>query len=68
MLMQKWIDFAKYGEQLKNELNALDFNPQRAVEMLSKMGIGMLVIFVVIGIIAAATIGINKAFSKKEDK
>ncbi len=45
------------------------FEPQRFIEMLSYMGKGMLVIFVIIGVIILATMLINKVFSaKKEDK
>ena len=40
------------------------FNPMAFVENLEYMGVGMLVIFVVIGIIAVATALINKIFSK----
>ena len=40
------------------------FNPAGFVDRLSNMGVGMLVIFVVIGIIAVATALINKIFSK----
>ena len=39
------------------------FNPMAFVENLEYMGVGMLVIFVVIGIIAGATALINKLFS-----
>ena len=40
------------------------FNPMGFVERLSNMGIGMLVIFVVIGVIIATTMLINWLFSK----
>lgn len=40
------------------------FNPMGFVDRLSNMGIGMLVIFVVIGIIILTTILINWLFSK----
>ncbi len=43
----------------------LNFNPMAFVENLQHMGIGMLVIFVIIGIIILATALINKIFSKK---
>ncbi len=42
------------------------FNPQGFVEMLPKMGIGMLVIFILIGVIILATLAINAIFSKKQ--
>ncbi len=40
------------------------FEPGNFVDSLQYMGIGMLVIFVVIGIIALTTVLINKIFSK----
>lgn len=40
------------------------FNPMGFVDRLSNMGIGMLVIFVVIGIIILTTMLINWLFSK----
>ena len=45
----------------------LVFEPQRFVEMLSYMGKGMLVIFVIIGVIILATLAINKIFADKKD-
>ena len=45
----------------------LKFNPMAFVENLRHMGVGMLVIFVIIGIIILATALINKIFSKKAD-
>ncbi|MBE6607702.1 MAG: hypothetical protein E7633_04010 [Ruminococcaceae bacterium] len=47
-----------------------EFHPMGFVENLRFMGIGMLGIFIIIGIIIVATVVINKAFSgvaKKED-
>ena len=44
----------------------LEFNPMDFVEMLPKMGLGMLAIFIVIGAIAASTFVLNKIFSKKD--
>jgi hypothetical protein len=44
----------------------IDFNPIGFVNQLPKMGIGMLVIFVVIGLIIGATMLINWLFSKKK--
>ena len=40
------------------------FNPMAFVDNLKYMGIGMLVIFVIIGLIALTTALINKIFSK----
>ncbi len=44
----------------------ISFNPMNFVSNLRYMGIGMLVIFVVIGIIIGATILINYLFSNKK--
>ncbi len=65
MLLQKWIEFSKYGEMLEQELEVLGFDFSRVTEMLPRMGIGMLVIFVVIGIIVLSTVVINKVFADK---
>ena len=43
----------------------LFFQPGNFVDMLYYMGIGMLVIFVIIGVIILSTMLINKLFSKK---
>ena len=43
----------------------LVFEPKNFVSNLQYMGIGMLVIFAVIGVIALATVLINKIFSEK---
>ena len=42
----------------------LEFNPMAFIENLSHMGVGMLVIFVVIGIIIMATKLVNFLFSE----
>ena len=42
------------------------FDPGKFLEMLPYMGIGMLTIFVVIGVIILTTVVINKLFSKKQ--
>ena len=42
----------------------LDFNPMAFIDNLQHMGVGMLVIFVVIGIIILATKLVNYLFSK----
>ncbi len=44
----------------------IEFNPARFVEMLSYMGKGMLVIFVIIGVIILVTMLINKIFATKK--
>lgn len=46
----------------------MQWHPEKALEILPKAGIGMLVIFVLIGVIILATLLINKIFSKKSDK
>ena len=43
----------------------MEFTPGRFLQMLSNMGIGMLVIFLVIGLIILTTMLINWLFSKK---
>lgn len=43
----------------------LIFNPKGFIDMLGYMGKGMLVIFVLIGVIILVTLLINKVFSKK---
>ncbi len=44
----------------------INFNPAGFVDMLSYMGKGMLVIFVLIGVIILVTMAINKVFSGKQ--
>lgn len=41
-------------------------DPMRFVEMLPKLAMGMISIFIVIGVIIAATAVLNKIFSKKK--
>lgn len=53
-------------ETIKNAFSGLDFEPGRFVHMLDKMGIGMLVIFIIIGVIILATLLINKTGSQKQ--
>lgn len=43
-------------------------DPGRFIEMLPKLGIGMISIFIVIGVIILATSLLNKIFSKKKKK
>lgn len=45
---------------------ALTFEPHRFLEMLGYMGKGMLVIFVLIGVIVLVTMLINKIFSREK--
>ena len=44
----------------------IEFNPMAFVENLQHMGVGMLVIFVVIGIIILVTSLVNFLFSRKK--
>lgn len=46
-------------------MGGLQFDPMGFIEQLPKMGIGMLVIFVVIGMIILTTMLINWLFSHK---
>lgn len=46
----------------------LAFNPMSFVTNLKYMGIGMLTIFIIIGVIIAATMLINKVFSAKAEE
>ena len=50
---------------LTNTAVNLDFNPMAFIENLQYMGIGMAVIFVIIGIIIGATTLINFLFSEQ---
>ena len=52
-------------EPAATEGTKLVFEPMNFVENLQYMGIGMLVIFAVIGVIALVTVLINKIFSEK---
>lgn len=47
-------------------MDTLTFTPENFVNYLSYMGRGMLVIFVIIGIIILTTLLINKVFSKNQ--
>ena len=49
---------------LTNTVASLDFNPIAFIDNLNHMGVGMLVIFVVIGLIILTTMLINWLFSK----
>ena len=52
-------------EPVATEGVKLVFQPMNFVNNLQYMGIGMLVIFAVIGVIALVTVLINKIFSEK---
>ena len=47
-------------------MGGLQFDPMGFIEQLPKMGIGMLVIFILIGVIIGSTLLVNKLFSKKD--
>ena len=49
---------------LTNTVANLEFNPMAFIDNLKHMGVGMLVIFVVIGIIILATKLVNYLFSE----
>lgn len=49
---------------LTNAAVNLEFNPMAFVDNLQYMGVGMLVIFTIIGIIILATKLVNRLFSK----
>ena len=46
--------------------SGMQWHPEKSLEVLPKAGIGMLVIFVIIGVIILATVLINKIFSSKK--
>ena len=52
-------------QEAANLSGQIGFEPIKFVERLQYMGIGMLVIFAVIGVIALVTVLINKIFSEK---
>lgn len=56
--------FVKIGEFLSNQ--GITFDPNGFTDMLGYMGKGMLVIFIIIGVIILTTLLINKLFSKKQ--
>ena len=64
MFLEKWIDFSEYSERLKTALAGLNPDTSRAIDNLKFMGIGMLVIFVIIGVIILSTVLVQKLFSK----
>ncbi len=47
-------------------VDGFEFKPEKILEMLPKMGEGMLCIFIVIGIIILVTAILNKVTSKKQ--
>ena len=67
-LAAKAADVASKVAENAGEISELSFAPERVLEMLPRMGIGMLVIFVVIGVIILATALINKLFAVNKYK
>lgn len=53
---------------LTSEMPTIIFEPKNFVSMLEYMGKGMLVIFVIIGVIILVTLAINKIFSGKKSE
>ena len=49
-----------------NATPEINFQPEKFLDMLPYMGKGMLVIFVIIGVIILATVAISKLFSRKK--
>ncbi len=52
-------------DNIEKASEGMGWHPEKALEILPKAGIGMLVIFAIIGVIILATLLINKIFSKK---
>ncbi len=46
---------------------SIEWHPKESLDVLPMMGKGMLVIFVIIGVIIISTLLINKIFSKKNN-
>ena len=63
--MLKLLTAVQATEPAIEEAAKIGFNPENFIHNLQYMGIGMLVIFAVIGVIALATVLINKIFSDK---
>ncbi len=53
---------------LLNAESGISWHPEKALEVLPKAGIGMLVIFVIIGVIILATALLGKLSSKNNKK
>ena len=52
-------------QEVTDSTTNISFNPENFITNLKYMGIGMLVIFVIIGLIALSTMLINKVFQEK---
>ena len=53
------------AQEVAQDTSKIFFQPENFIANLKYMGIGMLVIFVIIGLIALSTMLINKVFSEK---
>ena len=53
------------AQEAAQDTSKISFQPENFITNLKYMGIGMLVIFVIIGLIALSTMLINKVFSEK---
>ncbi len=62
------VSLSSFSETVNSFLSnlGLEFHPEAVLGMLKHMGVGMLVIFVIIGIIILATIAIQKVFSSEK--
>lgn len=66
-LMLQFLNAAKStSPAIETVKDGMSWHPEKALETLDNMGIGMLVIFVIIGVIILATMLVNKIFSKKK--
>ena len=65
MDMNQILAAAATEPQATEAVAKIGFEPMKFVERLQYMGIGMLVIFAVIGVIALSTVLINKVFADK---
>lgn len=64
-MLANFIKAASEGAVPPTAEEGMDWHPEEALGMLKHMGVGMLVIFVIIGIIIIATILVNRIFSDK---
>ena len=65
MMNMQTILAAAQAVEVTDSTTNISFNPENFITNLRYMGIGMLVIFVIIGLIALSTMLINKVFQEK---
>ncbi len=53
-------------ENIEKTAEGMGWHPEKALDTLPKMGKGMVVIFVIIGVIIISTLIINKIFADKK--